>query len=152
MDAESTSLLAELGQWTWWIAAAVLGIFELLAPGIFFIWLAAAAAVVGGLLLVVDLSLTAQIALFAVLSFVAVMASRRWFARHPPISDRPLLNQRARTYVGRSFALEQAIVNGRGKLRIGDTLWLASGPDLPVGTSVRVIDEEGGVLVVEAME
>lgn len=152
MDAESTSLLAELGQWTWWIVAAVLGILELLVPGIFFIWLAAAAAVVGGVLLVFDPSVTVQIALFAVLSFVAVMASRRWLARHPIISDSPLLNQRARTYIGRSFALEQAIVNGRGKLKIGDTLWLASGPDLPVGTSVRVTGESDGVLIVEVME
>lgn len=146
------SFLAELGQWTWWIAAAVLGILELLVPGVFFIWLAAAAAVVGGLILVFDLSLTVQIALFAVLSFVAVMASRRWLGRHPLTSDRPLLNQRARTYIGRNFALEQAIVNGRGKLKIGDTLWLASGPDLPAGTSVRVTDESDGVLIVEAVE
>ncbi|MCE9649087.1 MAG: NfeD family protein [Parvibaculum sp.] len=150
MDAE-LSFLAGLGQWTWWIAAAVLGILELLAPGIFFIWLAAAAAVVGGLLLIVDMPVTAQIALFAVLSVVAVWASRRYLGGHPIVSDRPLLNQRARTYIGHTYALEQPIVNGRGKLRIGDTLWLASGPDMPAGASVRVTGEDDGVLAVEAV-
>lgn len=145
------AFLAELGQWTWWIAAVVLGILELLVPGIFFIWLGAAAAIVGVLVFVFPIPLTGQIALFAVLSVLAVWASRRWLSRNPIISDHPLLNQRAQSYVGQSFLLDQAIVNGRGKLRIGDGLWLAAGPDLPVGTSVRVIGQSDGVLQVEVV-
>lgn len=147
MDA----LLADLGNWTWWIIAVVLGILELLVPGIFFIWLAAAAAVVGAVLMIVDIPLTGQIALFAVLSVLAVWASRRWLGRHPIVSDHPMLNQRAQSYVGQSFTLEQPIVNGRGKLKIGDSLWLASGPELPAGASVRVTGESDGVLIVEAV-
>lgn len=149
MEVE-TSFLAGLGQWTWWIAAAILGILELIVPGVFFIWLAAAAAVVGALLLVVDMPVTVQIALFAALSVAAVWASRRWLGGHPIASDRPLLNRRAQTYIGHTYAVEQAIANGRGKLRIGDTLWLASGPDMPAGGRVRVVGEDDGVLIVEA--
>lgn len=143
-------LLAGLGEWTWWIIAVVLGILELLIPGIFFIWLAGAAAIVGAISLVFPVSVTLQIALFSVLSVAMVMASRRWIRRRPQVSDHPLLNHRAQSYVGRSFALEQAILNGRGKIKIGDTLWLASGPDLPAGSSVRVTGESDGVLIVEA--
>jgi len=139
-----------LGEWTWWIVAVALGILELLVPGIFFIWLAAAAAIVGLIVLVVPVPLTGQIALFAVLSVLAVYLSRRWFQRHPIVSDAPLLNQRAQTYVGRSFTLDQAIVNGRGKIRIGDTHWLVSGPDLATGATVRVTGERDGVLTVDA--
>ena len=36
-----------LGYWIWWVIAGVLLILELLAPGIFFIWLAVAAALTG---------------------------------------------------------------------------------------------------------
>jgi membrane protein implicated in regulation of membrane protease activity len=143
-------LLANLGEWTWWIIAVVLGILELLVPGIFFIWLAGAAAIVGAISLVFPVSVTLQIALFSVLSVTMVMISRRWIGRSPQVSDHPLLNHRAQSYVGRSFALEQAILNGRGKIKIGDTLWLASGPDLPAGSSVRVTGESDGVLIVEA--
>jgi membrane protein implicated in regulation of membrane protease activity len=142
-------LLADLGQWVWWIVAVVLGILELLVPGVFFIWLAASAAVVGALLFLFPLPLTLQLALFAALSVLGVWASRRWLRRHPIISDRPLLNQREQSYVGRCFTLEQAIINGRGKLKIGDSLWLASGPDLPAGASVRVVGVADGVLSVE---
>jgi membrane protein implicated in regulation of membrane protease activity len=141
---------ADLGPWTWWIAAAVLAILELVVPGIFFIWLAAAAALVGLILLAADLPVTVQVALFAVFSVAAVWGSRRYVGRHPILSDRPLLNQRAATYIGRTFTVEQPIRNGRGKVRIGDSLWLAQGPDTPAGTSVRVTGADGGVLIVEA--
>tara|TARA_R110002124_G_scaffold150906_1_gene317685 strand:+ start:1538 stop:1984 length:447 start_codon:yes stop_codon:yes gene_type:complete len=144
------TILSEVGEWMWWIIAAILGIVELIVPGIFFVWLAAAAAVVGLLVMVVPIPLMGQIALFAVLSVIAVWASRRWFTRHPIASDAPLLNQRVRSFIGQSFTLEQAIVNGRGKLKIGDSQWLASGPDLPAGSAVRVTGEADGVLIVEA--
>ncbi|HEX7777256.1 MAG TPA: NfeD family protein [Parvibaculum sp.] len=145
--------IADLGPWTWtwWIIAAVLAILELVVPGIFFIWLAAAAAVVGLLLLAVDLPLTLQVALFAALSVAAVWASRRYLGQHPIESDRPLLNQRAATYIGRTVTVEQPIENGRGKVRIGDSLWLAQGPDTAAGASVRVTGADGGVLIVEAV-
>jgi len=143
------TILSEVGQWMWWIIAAVLGILELIVPGVFFVWLAVAAAIVGLLVLVLPIPLMAQIALFALLSVIAVWASRRWFTRHPIASDAPLLNQRVRSYIGHSFTLEQAIVNGRGKLKIGDSQWLATGPDLAAGTMVRVTGEADGVLIVE---
>ena len=145
------TILSEVGEWMWWIVAAILSIVELIVPGIFFVWLAAAAAIVGVLVLVFPIPLMAQIALFAVLSVIAVWISRRWFKRHPIESDAPLLNQRVRSYIGHSFTLEQAIVNGRGKLKIGASQWLASGPDLPVGAKVRVTGEADGVLIVEAI-
>jgi membrane protein implicated in regulation of membrane protease activity len=34
--------------------------------------------------------------------------------------------------------LEQAIVDGRGRLKIGDAFWTAEGPDLPQGVRVRI--------------
>lgn len=144
------TILSEVGEWMWWIIAAVLGIVELIVPGIFFVWLAAAAAVVGVLVMFLPIPIMAQIALFAVLSVVAVWASRRWFRRHPIESDAPLLNKRVQSYIGQSYTLENAIVNGRGKLKIGDGQWLASGPDLPAGSTVRVTGEADGVLIVEA--
>ncbi|KAB7741143.1 NfeD family protein [Parvibaculum sedimenti] len=143
--------LDEFGLWAWWIIAAVLGILELIVPGIFFIWLAAAAAVVALVAMAVDIPLTLQVALFAVLSVIAVWTSRRYFARHEVPSDHPLLNQRARTYVGRNYTLELAIRNGRGKIRIGDTLWLVEGPDLPAGATVHVTGVDDDVLKVEAV-
>jgi len=143
--------LSELGDWLWWVVAAVFGTLELVVPGIFFIWLAVAALGVGLITLVVDIPLLLQGSLFALFSLLAVWGSRRFLTRHPIASDQPLLNQRAQAYVGRTFRLEQAIESGRGKLRVGDTLWLAEGPDLPAGAQVKVTGTDGLVLKVEAV-
>lgn len=140
---------ADLGGWTWWIIAAVLAILELVVSGVFFIWLAGAAAIVALLLLVVDIPLLAQIVLFAALSVAAVWFSRRFLSKHPMQSDRPLLNQRAKAHIGQVHVLDQAILNGRGKLKIGDTLWLAQGPDMEAGTPVRIIGDTDGIFDVE---
>jgi membrane protein implicated in regulation of membrane protease activity len=40
--------------------------------------------------------------------------------------------------IGRTATLAEPISNGRGRIRLGDTLWRVSGPDLPAGAQVRV--------------
>ncbi|MNT69460.1 hypothetical protein D3C72_2077820 [compost metagenome] len=52
--------------------------------------------------------------------------------------------------MGRQFVLHEAISAGHGKIKAGDTLWLVSGPDLPAGSQVRVIGQDGVRLKVEA--
>lgn len=71
---------------------------------------------------------------------------------HPSIShsDEPVLNQRAAQAIGRIYVVEEAIVAGRGKVRIGDTLWPVEGCETPAGTPVKVTAVNGTVLRVEA--
>ena len=52
-------------------------------------------------------------------------------------------------YVGRSYVLDEAIVNGRGKVRIDDTLWVVTGSDRGKGEWVKVTGVDGTRLVVE---
>ena len=59
------------------------------------------------------------------------------------------LNRRGEQLIGRRYELIEAIVNGRGKARVGDGQWLVSGPDLPVGSTVEVIAVEGTTLKVK---
>jgi membrane protein implicated in regulation of membrane protease activity len=144
------SLLAGLGPWVWWILAGLFLIIELLAPGVFFVWLALAASVVGAISFVHDFIWQIDIALFAALSLVFVIVVRPWYAQRNAVSsDRPNLNQRIYDYVGRTYVLDEAITNGTGKIRIDDTLWDALGPDIAKGTRVKVIGVEGLRLRVE---
>ena len=48
-------------------------------------------------------------------------------------SDQPLLNRRGEQLIGRIATLTEPIKDGRGRVRIGDTMWRVSGPDLPAG-------------------
>ena len=136
--------------WPWWIAAALLGIVEAMVPGAVAIWFAAAAAVVGALLLAIPLAWQLQLVLFGALSIGALAFWRYWKRTHPETSELPRLNQRAAQYIGEVCVLSEAIVQGSGKARVGDGFWKVRGPDLPAGTPVRVKAAEGTVLIVEA--
>jgi len=72
---------------------------------------------------------------------------------HPSVSksDQPDLNRRAEQLIGRVLVLEEAIEGGRGKVRVGDTLWLAEGAELPAGTRVKVTGVRRDALQVEAV-
>lgn len=146
---EFQSFFVDLGVWNWLIAGGVLLILELLAPGIFLIWFGIAAITVGLLAIAIDFPWQLQIALFAGLSLVAAFIGYKYMRSGEQVSDRPLLNRRAEQLVGKSFVLDEAIENGRGKVKIGDSFWRVEGPDAPAGSSVTVTAADGTVLQVK---
>ncbi|MBS0282863.1 MAG: NfeD family protein, partial [Proteobacteria bacterium] len=85
-----------------WLAAAILlGIAELLIPGIFLIFLAVAAAITGlALFALPELPLIAQVGSFAAWSIVSVTIGRRWYRDYPLETSDPMLNDRAARVIG----------------------------------------------------
>lgn len=99
-----------------------------------------------------DLPWAWQYILFSLLSILtAVFWWHRQRSAAKP-SDQPGLNRRGSELQGRQFVLHEAINEGRGKIKAGDSLWLVSGPDLPAGSQVRVIGQNGVILLVEACQ
>src|SRR5688500_4318210 len=96
-------------QWSWLILGLVLAIAEMVVPGVCLIWFVAAALIVGLLSFVIPLGLPLQVVLFAALSLLSVLASRRWLRGHPVLSADPLLNQRGQQLVGTQVTVTQAI-------------------------------------------
>jgi membrane protein implicated in regulation of membrane protease activity len=135
--------------WWWLIIAAVLGIAELLVPGVFLIWLAAAAAVTGLIAMATGITLAFQFGLFALISLGAVYWGRRWYASHPVESSDPLLNDRAARLIGETVIVVGAIENGSGRVKVGDSVWNARGPDAEIGARVRIVGADGTCLRVE---
>lgn len=134
----------------WLVAAVILGLAELAIPGVFLIFLAIAAAITGvATLVLADLPLSAQIASFAIWSAVAVMIGKRWYRDFPVETSDPLLNDRAARMIGSVVTVAEPIEGGQGRVRIGDGVWPASGPEATVGAKVRVIAVEDGVVHVE---
>lgn len=135
---------------SWAAVALLLFAAEAMAPGAFMLWMGFAAVVVFvGVLLVPGTSVLAQVAAFILLSFVSIQIYRRWFRKSEPQSDRPHLNQRANSLVGHVTPLEQAIVNGHGRVQIADAYWEVQGPDLASGTPVRIVAVDGMTLKVQ---
>ncbi|MEM7777208.1 MAG: NfeD family protein [Pseudomonadota bacterium] len=140
---------AGLGTWNWFLVALGLFLLEVAIPGVHFVWFGAAAAVVGALALAIDVPWSLQLIIFAVISVASVFVLRRYSLAIAGHSDQPNLNVRGAQYVGRIVVVEDEIANGRGRVRVGDTLWWAEGPDVEAGLQVKVVGVNGTALVVE---
>jgi len=148
---------SDFGLWNWFILGAALLVVEILAPGVYLLWLGIAAILTGLLSFLLSNSgiwgWQAQVLVFLALSVICVLIGRRVFPTSgSEDTDEPLLNQRERQLVGRTATLEEPIREGHGRIRLGDTLWRVTGPELPAGAQVRVTDAAGGRLTVVAVE
>lgn len=152
-------LLSHLGGWNWVIFALLLLALETVVPGVHFLWFGLAAFIVGAIALVLSAAgpeyagyfvWQVQIILFALVAMVTVFFVRRYSAAGAnDATDAPSLNVRAEQYVGRSTTVIVPIQGGRGKVKIGDSLWQAEGVDAPEGARVKITGVNGSVLVVE---
>jgi membrane protein implicated in regulation of membrane protease activity len=144
--------IAQYGGWSWIVFGLVLLALELVAPGVFLIWLGAAAIVTGLAVIFSGIGAPVQWLLFGVLALVFVAGWVGYQRRNQGRSadtDSPMLNQRTARYLGREVVLADAIAGGVGRVQIEDSVWQVSGPELPAGTSVRIVGAQGSVLVVE---
>ncbi|MCF8482786.1 MAG: NfeD family protein [Rhodospirillum sp.] len=139
--------------WHWWILAVVLLGLELTAPGIIFLWVGIAAAIVGVVILFASqMAWEIQVLLFSALSLAVTAGGRIWWKRRGAIEGDPTLNRRGASMVGTICVLETNLTNGRGRARVGDSTWTVTGPDLPKGTPVRIVAVEGSILSVEVRD
>lgn len=150
-----SSVVAELGPWNWMLLGFVLLILEIVAPGVFLLWIGIAALLTGALSLQLwdwaSWTWQVQVLLFLGLSLISAYVGKKIVGGHGDASDQPLLNRRGAQMIGRTATLTEPINEGRGRIRLGDTTWRVTGPDLPAGTQVRVTaaNESDLELVVE---
>jgi membrane protein implicated in regulation of membrane protease activity len=143
-------MVVKLGAWNWLIAGLVLMALELVAPGVFMLWLGLAALLVGIISLVTDWIWQVQVIAFAAFSLAAVPLWRRLATQSSTNAQSMFLNRRSDALVGRVFTLDKPIMDGSGTVRVDDTIWRVSGPDCPAGSKVKVVRADGASLTVEA--
>jgi membrane protein implicated in regulation of membrane protease activity len=88
---------------------------------------------------------------FVFLSLIVAYSARRFLSESPIVSADPLMNRRGARLVGETAVVVQAIEHGSGRVHVGDSEWIAKGPDLPVGERVRITGNEGATLLVEPL-
>jgi inner membrane protein len=135
--------------WFWLSVGLALAAIEMIAPGFFLMWLGAAAIIVGLITWALPISLPLQVALFAVISVLTVYAGKKFLKDNPIESTDPMLNDRGARLTGEIVTVTEAIADGRGRVRVGDTEWNVRGGDADAGAKVRVIGADGAVLLVE---
>lgn len=136
--------------WVWLIAAAVLASAEIIAPGVFLIFLAGAAALTA-VAAAIGVPFAFQLGLFPLFALASVWFGKRWYVRNPIKSSDPLLNDRAARLIGQTVVVVGALEHGSGRVKVGDGVWEARGPDAAVGDRVRVIGAIGTCLTVERL-
>ena len=141
--------LMNMGPWSWLILGCILLGLEVLLPGIFMLWFGVAAVVTGGLALVLPMGIQSQIIVFIITSVISVFLGRYLYSSTDQESDRPFLHKRGQQLIGQSFKVTEAIENGRGKLKVGDSQWIVKGEDADIGAMVKVVALDGNSLIVE---
>ncbi len=140
-----------------WLGIAVaFGIVEAAAPALVCIWFcvgAAAAFVVSFF----TANILVQVAVFLVVSCVALLALRPFFRKSAKVKAKDALTD-VDTYIGREVTVTQEIPAGKdlcGRVKLGDVSWLArtsEGVAVPTGSRVIVKAVDSTVLVVKPVQ
>lgn len=145
--------MTENAHWLWWSIGVVLLAGEMLIPGVYLLWIGLASSVTGVFAwLMPGLEFEGHGIIFAVLAAVSIYIGNRFFYQRANTVSDTEVNMRGKSFVGQKLVVVEAITNGRGHVQVGDSRWLAQGPDLPVGAKVHVISVDGTVLMVEAVQ
>ncbi|MDN3682118.1 NfeD family protein [Vibrio tapetis subsp. quintayensis] len=147
-------LLDQMNHWHWIAFGLVLLCGELLGTAGYLLWIGISAIIVGVLNTVLPLGWEMQWISFASFSLVTTWLWWRYQFRKDTESDKHRdLNQRDKQLIGQQTRLEEAIVSGRCRIRLGDTTWSAqSHQDLNAGTLVQVTKVDGIILTIEPVD
>ena len=131
--------------WIWLAIGVALLIGEVLIPGVFLLWIGLAGLATGFVVAIAsDISFEVQGMLFAILSIVSVIVGRNIMKNTPEESaEAPNLNKKGAAMIGKNYVLASDIVNGEGRVKVGDTVWIATGQDMSEGTRVTVDEVDG---------
>ena len=141
---------SELQFWHWLILGVICLMFELMSGSGFLLWPAIGGIVISVLTYIIpSMYWPWQVVLFSSFSVIASVLWWKYLKNCTEKSDHPNLNNRTSNFIGRTFELETAIKNGRGRVKIGDTYWLVEGDDQLVNTKVKVTSADGVMLYVE---
>ena len=141
--------------WHWLAAGAALMALEMLLPGTLLMWFGIAAMLTGALSYLLPMSIAAQFLAFSVFALAVIFPARRLLMKRAGDgSDQAnRLNCRGADMVGRRVAITEAVVNGAGAARFGDTRWVVRcESDMREGESALIERVNGATLFVRPAE
>lgn len=145
--------LASVNHTHWLALGLILLIAELASGTTYLLWPAVAAGLTGLLSLFMPVNFLTELAIFAVLT-IALTALGRPLVRNRLLAKAgsPTLNERGQAMVGARGIAAGAFMNGVGSVKLGDTVWRATGSDeIAAGQAVEVTGVEGATIAVRAI-
>ncbi|MFP1772309.1 NfeD family protein [Lonsdalea quercina] len=139
-----TDLLMTYARWFWLTLGGLLLAAEMLGAGGYLLWSGVSALLVGVLVWLLPLGLPAQGVAFAILTVLTACLWWYWLRQRTLRSPASTLNQRGLQVVGRRANLSEPVVNGLGRITLGDSSWrVTADRDLPAGTPVEIVAIDG---------
>ena len=126
---------------------------EMLGTAGYLLWCGIAAIITGILAWLLPIGWDIQGICFALLTLSAAFVWWRWLNRPCGTPAENRLNQRGQQLIGQRLILDNALINGRGNVRLADSSWpVVADSDYPAGTVVTVIAIDGITLRVGVPE
>lgn len=144
------TIFGDINTYMFWLTAGIfLMVLEIVTPGIYFLWVGLGALVTGIISLIIpSLSGSALGVIFAILAIISALTGRKLMLKRQAVPTG--LNDRMGSYVGKVYPVFEQFVDGRGKIKIGDSVWQAeAASNLSVGDQAKVVGTNGTVLKVE---
>jgi len=94
-----------------------------------------------------------QLAIFSSSAMIFSLIYLKRFATFNENTDQPNLNNRAAQHIGKRYTLSEAIINGQGRIQVGDTFWkISCDDDLAASTQIEVVGVDSMTLCVKSVE
>lgn len=143
------------GFWGWLCFGLLLIIAEPFVPGTYIMWIGVGAILTGCCYWLFDgMSIEMQLLVFSLGSFISVMLGIYVYDKLlGPNREKGYKISGAQRFIGKTYIVNETIQNGKGKVKVGDTVWLArSKHKIDKGTEVVVVGVDGTQLLVEKKE
>lgn len=151
------SLFEVITPWHWLGLALVLIGLEMMFGTYDLLWLSGAAFLTAGYAVIAPAGMDGwqtHLIVFAIAGVILVVLGRTAFSGlRQAKSDRPNLNQKGKTLVGRRAIAVSEFVAGEGRVKIGDSTWMAvTSGDVAIseGMEVTISEVKGTLLTVSA--
>ncbi|MBD9661473.1 MULTISPECIES: NfeD family protein [Pantoea] len=136
--------------WFWLTLGGLLLAAEMLGTSGYLLWSGLAAVAVALIEWLFPISWTSQGIVFAVMTLFSAFFWHRWMRYRESSQVANTLNQRGNQLMGMQLTLDNALKNGLGHVRIGDSSWrVQADSDLPAGTPVIVTGVVGITLMIQ---
>ena len=139
----------------WSALGLILILFELFVPGVYLFWFGLAGLAVswGIYMMLIPDTVAMQLFAFSVFSclttFAGVYIYKKVESKFKGVKEYKNLNDLASQYVGQVATLTQDAVDGKSKVKVGDSVWLAmTNEDLKAGEKVLITGVEKGVIFI----
>lgn len=145
---------ANVAYWHWLVIGILMALLEILVPSFFMLWLGLSAALVAGVLFVVDISFTQQLLLWIILS---IATTTLWFKLiSPQMRDKSFSGMAKEAVIGQ---VGQVITynpdTSQGTIRfhvpiLGSSEWqYISDDELKTGDRARISELSGNKLIIK---